>query len=153
MSSSTAPVGTTPRRPAGRRLRWILILPLAGLVVLAGVLIYVDFLQTSSPPPVQISAFEWHFSACYGTPQTSAGLSTGTSTPFEANFLVTFNGAHGDCHIASVSVVTPGFSLLGATVPLDISADTSGWLSVGIESPNSGFSGPVNINVNATASA
>ncbi|MFZ1022514.1 MAG: hypothetical protein WAN87_00050 [Thermoplasmata archaeon] len=133
-----------------RRLRWILILPLAGLVVLASVLIYVDFIESSAPPPVQISSFEWHFGSCYATPQSSLGLATGLSTPFEANFLVSFAGA-GDCHIASVTVVTPGFSLLGATVPLDVTADTSGWLSVGIESPSMGFSGIVNIDVNATA--
>jgi hypothetical protein len=132
------------------RVRWILILPLAALVILAGVLIYVDFLESSPSPPVQISSFEWHFSGCYVTPQSSPGLATGLSTPFEANFLVSFTGM-GDCHIASVAVVTPGFSLLGATVPLDVTASTSGWLSVGIESPGSGFSGIVNVDVNATA--
>jgi hypothetical protein len=132
------------------RTRWILILPIAGLLILASVLIYVDFLESSAPEPVQISYFEWHFSACYATPQSSPGLATGLSTPFEANFLVSFVGT-GDCHIASVTVVTPGFTLLGATVPLDVTASTSGWLSVGIESPSTGFSGIVNLDVNATA--
>lgn len=150
MSSSAGPPPALPPRAGRKYPRWILVLPLAALVALAGVLVYVDFFGSSTPAPVQVSNFSWHFTACYGAPQTSSGISTQRNTPFEANLLVTFTGV-GDCHLASVSILTPGFVLLGATVPIDITGSTSGWLSVGIQSPDQAFSGPVNIEVNSTA--
>jgi hypothetical protein len=123
------------------------------IVVLAGILIP----AATKSLLVHVSAVTLSFAPgdnpCFPTNytnQTPVTVIAGGSEAITVPLSDQSNGGARDCTVESVSVLTPGFSLASANVPLHVGASGSSTLSILVNYPPSGYSGPLNLTASVT---
>jgi len=110
----------------------------------------------NSTAGVQITAVDWSFSGatnCW-TSSTSAGITGGTSSEFAATTELTYTAGlfePSSCTVQSVSIQTPGFSLVNSNAPIVVHTGGEQTLSVTVESPSSPFFGALTIVVTVSS--
>lgn len=88
------------------------------------------------------------FTSTYSN-RTPSTLPGGTIQVYRVDLVNDANGAARDCRVLSIHVTTPGFSLASANVPLNVPAGPATLLSITVNLPRSGYSGPLNLEASA----
>ncbi len=82
---------------------------------------------------------------------TSSGFNASTGSSIELSFSIegnnTTNGGNAACEIHSINTTTPGFSISGANVPLNIPVNSSPTLSFSVSVPSSPWTGVLTIDL------
>lgn len=143
-----------PPPPRRSRARTIVIV-LAVIVVVILVLGVVSYLLLPSATyAINVTGINIFSSddTCGLNGETATGFSANTSQAYPITFQITgnntTNGGTAACSISSVSTSTPGFSITGANVPLQVPVNASPLLSFTVNCPSSAYTGVLTLQIN-----
>jgi hypothetical protein len=106
----------------------------------------------ASPPPFAPLEVQYSGPACPGWSNGSTLLGIGiTGGPVTMSLDLTVKASSGSCTAESVSMPTPGFTLLSSNAPITVSAGASGTLTVTVRTPSTVPMGNVTLVVNVGA--
>jgi zinc-ribbon domain len=151
----TSPYGTPvygpppPVRPKRHIWLWIVV----GIVVLFVVIAAIGFFLVPAGPAINVSEITMQSAdnACGLANSTWDGFTANASQVLWLGFGVTgptnASGGTYACAIASVNVVTAGFSIFGANTPLDVAANSNATLQFNVTCPSSSYNGELTLSL------
>jgi hypothetical protein len=142
------PAGGSYYPPPGppRRARPIVVVFVVILVIIL-VLAVVSLTFAPGNSGIQVTGinFDSPDNACGLDGATDYGFNASTSQAIEFSYAISGNnttsGGTAACAINSINTTTPGFSVTGANVPLQIPANSSPTLSFQLNTPGSPYTG------------
>jgi hypothetical protein len=101
---------------------------------------------------VEITGVNWNINGCGWSSYTGNGgtFSGGQQITFTSQFTYSSFLGLGTCTISSVSISTPGFSLVSSNTPLTFSGSGTQTLSVTVNAPTSAFTGVVTLSISTS---
>ncbi len=103
----------------------------------------------ASPPPLAPLEVQYSGQPCPGWSNVSVFPGMGiTGGPVTMSIGLSVNAPSGSCTAESVSILTPGFTLLSSNAPVTVSAGTPGTLTLTVRTPSTMPVGNVTLIVN-----